>query len=316
MAPFGARTGVCHNQTQLSSPSAAAELSRRQNVCTGPGLRGRASTDLGDATGEVRPSGGQKSPGAAVQHEQTFDLRLPPSLDVRRHALFLDLDGTLVEFAAHPEQVVASTELRELLTDLSRAMNGAVALVTGRSIASADAVLNGVLVHIAGIHGFERRAGEATTRAGGDTSAISRALTDARAMIATGALDADVEDKGAALALHYRRAPGASDAVRRAAAELAHHHGLSVLEGNMVVELTLGQRTKGDAIADFMADAPFAGRTPVAIGDDITDEDAFTAAERMNGVSVLVGPPRDTAARFQLQDTRAVMAWLAAGLAR
>ncbi|MGQ0531362.1 MAG: trehalose-phosphatase [Caulobacteraceae bacterium] len=248
------------------------------------------------------------------QQPQTIELQPPPPLDIRRHALFLDLDGTLVEFAAHPEQVVASNELRALLGDLSRAMNGAVALVTGRSIASADAVLDGVLVHIAGIHGFERRAGQTIERTGGDTSAIALALKDARAMVSKGALHADIEDKGAALALHYRSAPDAADGVRRAAAELAHRHGLSVLEGKMVVELKLSQRNKGHAIADFMADAPFAGRIPIAVGDDITDEDAFAAVEAMHGVSVLVGPPRATAARYHLANTAAVMAWLAAGV--
>jgi trehalose 6-phosphate phosphatase len=259
---------------------------------------------------------GAKSPGAAVQEQQTSTIGLPPPpLDVRRHALFLDLDGTLVEFAAHPEQVVASTELRELLAALSHAMQGAVALVTGRSIASADAVLDGVLVHIAGIHGFERRAGERTLRASGDISPIARALNDARAMAAKGALAADIEDKGAALSLHYRRTPEATEGVRRAAAELAHRHGLSVLEGNMVVELTLGQRTKGHAIADFMADPPFVGRIPIAVGDDITDEDAFAAVEKFGGISVLVGPRRETAARWRLEDTPAVMAWLRAGVA-
>jgi len=253
-----------------------------------------------------------------VHHEQTqtLDLQPPPQLDVRRHALFLDLDGTLVEFAAHPEQVVATTELRELLANLTHAMSGAVALVTGRSIASADAVLDGVLIHIAGVHGFERRAGEATVRAGGDTSAIERALSEARDMAASGALDADIEYKGAALALHYRQSPGAAEAIRRVGAGLAQRHGLSVLEGNMVLELTLGQRTKGDAIADFMAEPPFADRIPVAIGDDITDEDAFIAVNAIGGASILVGAPRATAARFHLDGTHAVMAWLAAGLAR
>lgn len=251
-----------------------------------------------------------------IQDTHSRELRAPPALNVRNHALFLDLDGTLVEFAAHPEQVVASHELRELLTKLSRAMNGAIALVTGRSIASADAVLDGVLVHVAGVHGFERRTGAQIIRTRGDTSAISQALAEARSMVAKGSLAADIEDKGAALALHYRGSPDAAQAVRRAAAELAQRHALSILEGSMVVELTLGQRTKGDAIADFMADAPFAGRTPVAVGDDITDEDAFAAVERARGVSVLVGPMRNSVARFHLKDTRAVTSWLAAGLAR
>jgi trehalose 6-phosphate phosphatase len=242
-------------------------------------------------------------------------LAAPPPLDTRHHALFLDLDGTLVEFAAHPEQVVASEDLRQLLARLSHAMDGAVALVTGRSIASADAVLDGALVYVAGLHGLERRRGPHFERSIDDLTPVTAALADARALIANGALEADVEDKGAGLALHYRRAPQFADAVRRAAAEVAQRHGLSLLEGKMVVEMKLGQRTKADAVRDFMITAPFAGRAPIAIGDDVTDEDAFRAALASGGHAILVGEARATAARFQLADTNAVFKWLAAGLA-
>lgn len=243
-----------------------------------------------------------------------FSAMAPPPLDVRRHALFLDLDGTLVDIAAHPEQVVASAELRELLASLSQAMHGAVALITGRSIASADAVLDGALIHIAGIHGFERRAHGGVVRADDDFSPIAEALFDARRILANGALDADLEDKGAAFALHYRRAPHFADAVRRAAAELARRHSLSIVEGKMVVELKLGQRTKADAVADFMNAPPFAGRLPIAVGDDITDEDAFRAVAQLGGQAILVGEERATAARWRLPDTRAVYGWLKAGV--
>ena len=153
-----------------------------------------------------------------LQQNQTTILAPPPPLDVRTHALFLDLDGTLVDFAAHPEQVVASEELRLLLASLSRELNGAVALITGRTIASADAVLDGALVHVAGIHGVERRCGQTIERAPQDTTPIRAALSDAQALIAKGALQADLEDKGLALALHYRRMPEFTDATRRAAA--------------------------------------------------------------------------------------------------
>lgn len=247
------------------------------------------------------------------QNETT--LAPPPPLNVSNNALLLDLDGTLVDFAAHPEQVVASEELRVLLANLSREMNGAVALVTGRTIASADAVLDGALVHIAGIHGIERRSEQTIERASNDTAPIQAALKDARELIAKGALQVDIEDKGLALALHYRRAPEFADATRRTAAEIAQRHGLSILEGNMVIELTLGQRTKADAVTDFMASQPFAGRTPIAVGDDITDEDAFRAVAKLGGHSILVGAPRRTAAHFGLPDTQAVFAWLQSGLA-
>lgn len=246
--------------------------------------------------------------------DQLTGLKPPPALDVQRHALFLDLDGTLVEIAAHPEQVVASEELRALLSKLAHAMNGAVALITGRTIASADAVLNGALVHVAGIHGYERRNGSDTSRPSSDMTPIASALEDARTLVSNGALDVDIEDKGAALALHYRRTPQFADAVRRVAAELAQRHGLSLLEGKMVIELKIGERTKAHAIRDFMATAPFAGRTPVAVGDDITDEDAFRAVRQAGGVGVLVGDRADSAADYRLANTKAVMRWLEAAV--
>lgn len=250
-----------------------------------------------------------------LQHDMNnSDMRAPPPLDVKQHALFLDLDGTLVDFAAHPEQVVASEDLRMLLQRLSDAMAGAIAIVTGRTIASADAVLDGALVHVAGVHGFERRASGATEQASPDLSTVMAAVAEARAMVAKGALNADIEDKGGALALHYRRIPEFADGVRRTAAELAHRHGLNILEGKMVIELKLGGRTKADAVADFMRAAPFAGRTPIAVGDDVTDEDAFRAVTALGGQSILVGEQRATAARWRLADTDAVRAWLQQGL--
>lgn len=248
------------------------------------------------------------------QQENTRALSQPPPLDVRRHALFLDLDGTLVDFAAHPEEVIASDELRLLLQRLAHAMNGAVAIITGRTIASADAVLDGALVHVAGVHGAEHRSGDATKHSFSDLSPIAAAVADAQALIANGALDADIENKGAALVMHYRRAPQFADAIRRAAAELAQRHGLNILEGKMVIELKLGLRTKADAVADFMSAAPFSGRIPIAIGDDVTDEDAFVAVRQNGGNAILVGEARATAASWRLPDTQAVFGWLQAGL--
>lgn len=238
----------------------------------------------------------------------------PPPLDVRRHALFLDIDGTLVEIAAHPDDVIAPEELRRLLERLERAMDGALALITGRTIESADRVLSGALLNIAGVHGFERRLRGDLSRATDDLAQIAAAASDARALVDSGAIDARVEDKTAGLAFHFRHAPSAADVVRDAAELLAEKHGLSVLEGKMVVELTLGVRDKGDAVAAFMNEPEFAGRTPLAVGDDVTDEDAFAAARALGGAGVLVGATRRSAAVWRLPDATAVAAWLEQGL--
>jgi trehalose 6-phosphate phosphatase len=240
----------------------------------------------------------------------------PPALDVRAHALFLDLDGTLVDIAAHPDDVVAGAALRDLLARLSDAMDGALALITGRTIESADRVLSGAVANIAGVHGFEQRLRGDLTRADDDLAPLTAAAAEARALAQSGALDARLEDKTSGLALHFRHAPQAAAQVRRAAEHLAEKHGLSLIEGKMVVELTLGVRNKGDAVAAFLAEPPFAGRTPIAVGDDVTDEDAFRAARNAGGAGVLVGQPRPSAASHLLGDSRSVSAWLAAGLAR
>ncbi len=238
----------------------------------------------------------------------------PPAIDRLRHALFLDLDGTLVEIADTPDTVVMGEEVRHALRSLSRAMNGAVALITGRTIASADSVLDGVLDNIAGVHGIERRLGDKREQTSDHAAAVAAALEDAAELITSGALQADVEDKTTALALHYRRTPEAADTVRRLGAELAAKHGLGLIEGKMVVELKPSARTKGDAVDAFMSDPPFAGRTPIAVGDDITDEDAFRAVRARGGWAVLVGEARTTAAQHHLDDTTAVLAWLQGAL--
>lgn len=243
-------------------------------------------------------------------------LQHPPTLDVAKHALFLDLDGTLVEIAARPEDVVAGDSLRKLLLSLSSELNGAIALLTGRTIESAEAVLGGAIDTIAGLHGFECRVGGETVRAVEDLESVRAALSDAQHLAQSGALQARIEDKGAGIALHCRETPEHCASIRRTAEALAEQHGLAVLEGKMVVELTLGVRTKGDALAGFMSAPPFVGRIPIAIGDDVTDEDAFEAARQHGGFGVLVGAPRETGAQFGLENERAVSAWLRAGLTR
>lgn len=238
----------------------------------------------------------------------------PPPLDCRAQALFLDLDGTLVDIAARPEDVVAGETLRRTLRALTQQMNGAVALLTGRTIESADTVLNGAIESIAGLHGYEQRYNGETTRAAGDLSGVQAALVTARSFHQTGLLPARIEDKRAGFALHYRDNPEAAPIIRNVADMIADRHGLTIIEGKMVTELTLGVRTKGDALKAFMHETPFRGRAPVAIGDDVTDEDAFAAARELGGFGILVGAARDTAATYTLKDAAAVAAWITAGL--
>ncbi|MDR3511785.1 MAG: trehalose-phosphatase [Caulobacteraceae bacterium] len=235
----------------------------------------------------------------------------PPLLAPPRHALFADLDGTLAPIRPRPGDVRPDAERARVLDALSGALDGAVAVITGRALEDADRILEGRIAAIAAVHGLRRRnaAGIVLEAAAVPPPASVREAI-AAFLAAHPALAA--EDKGLAIALHYRAQPSAAGACRTLARRLAAEHGLGVQDGDMVVELRAAGPTKGEAVEAFMAEPPFAGRTPVFIGDDLTDEHGFAGAERLGGHGVIVGPRRPTRARFALDDVGAALAWLAA----
>lgn len=238
----------------------------------------------------------------------------PPPLHVRDHAVFVDLDGTLLEIQDRPHAVHASPTLRALLRHLSDRMSGALAVVTGRSLGDLDEILEGAVDHAAGVHGFEIQRGARISRDAIELNQLAEARSDVRRLLQEHKLQALVEDKHASLALHYRLIPEAEQTIQEIARDIARRRGLRLLQGKMVVELIASARTKGYALTVLMAAPPFSGRTPVAIGDDRTDEDAFAAARRMGGFGILIGEPRETYADYVLADPSAVAAWLESGL--
>lgn len=209
-----------------------------------------------------------------------------------RWALFLDVDGTLIEIADAPDAVTVDPEVIEILTGLDHRFGHALALVSGRPIATLDRFFAPLRLAVAGLHGLERRtAAGALCRPASDPSALDRVRDRLRrfAAVHRGVL---VEDKGLTVALHYRGAPEHADAVARLGAEFGADLGDSfvVQRSKMVLEFRPLGPDKGDVVEAFMAAPPFAGRTPVFIGDDVTDEDGFRAANRMHGHSIKVGP--------------------------
>lgn len=245
-------------------------------------------------------------------HPVTDDDRrstLPRSADGL--ALFLDVDGTLLEIAGSPEEVRVETRLHDVLDRLRRRLLGAVALVSGRPIADLDRLFGLSGLPAAGLHGLERRRADGVViRAAGDRLPDEmRRRLDQFAVAHPGVL---IEDKGTALALHYRGAPSAKAAARRLVVDLlaGSEDRLALLDGKMVLEIRHRGSDKGDAVAAFMAEPPFAGRRPVFVGDDVTDEDGFEMANRMDGWSVRVGDGRETNARLRLPDVSSVIAWL------
>jgi trehalose 6-phosphate phosphatase len=234
-----------------------------------------------------------------------------PRLRAADVALFLDVDGTLLEIAPEPGAVHVPARLRRMLEQLQSATGGALALVSGRALDQIDRLFAPLRLSAAGLHGLERRnLGFTIERATPDPVA----LECARRRLATFAAANDgvlLEDKGLTLALHYRKAPEvAAAAIATAEAAVAESQGaLVLLHGKMVCELKPPGVDKGRAISAFLEEPPFADRVPVFAGDDLTDEAGFVAINQHGGVSIRIGGP-PTAATYRLPSVRALHAWL------
>jgi trehalose 6-phosphate phosphatase len=238
----------------------------------------------------------------------------PPALDLQS-ALFLDVDGTLLEIAPRPELVRVPHGLPALLRSLSEQRQGALALISGRPLAELDRLFQPWHGAAAGLHGIERR------RANGMLdrildSAGAAALDWIRpqlAALAHGDSGLIVEDKGATLALHYRAVPDREQELRAYAEALQRQTGTAIrlITGKMVMEFQPRNVNKGLAIAGFMAEPPFIGRQPVFVGDDTTDEDGFSEIRKRGGFAIRVGSACETAAHYALPSVATVLAWLA-----
>jgi len=228
-------------------------------------------------------------------------------------ALFLDVDGCLVDFADTPDAVRVPRRLPALLQRLAQRLDGAVALVSGRPLAGLDRLFAPLQTPAAGLHGLELRNGAHARPAPVAPVALDGIRDEAAALV----LDypgAVVEDKGPALGLHWRAAPAARDALRALAeAALPRLPGYRLQHGDSVVELRPADGDKGSAIAALLEQPPFRGRTPVFAGDDITDESGFAVVNAHAGISVLVGAREPSAAHYALRNPNAVRRWLAAG---
>jgi trehalose 6-phosphate phosphatase len=216
-----------------------------------------------------------------------------------------------VDIADSPTTVRLDRDLRQLIEALHHSSGGAVALISGRSIADIDRLFPGTRLPAAGQHGVERR----------DTAGVierhafpTQQLEWARAQLAAAAAGKPgllVEDKGLSLALHYRRAPQLAGFAHRVTRSLQRHIGAQfcIQTGKRVVEMKPAGKDKGMAVVEFMREPPFRGRTPVFVGDDATDEYGFVTVNRLGGYSIKVGRG-PTAARWRLTTVGAVQRWL------
>ncbi len=228
-------------------------------------------------------------------------------------ALFLDFDGTLVDLADQPEAVIVPSGLIGTLHTLTDYLDGALALISGRPIEQIDSFLKPLRLPVAGVHGTERRS------AGGDIALLAthplQRVEEAAAALASRYPLLRLENKRGSLALHYRQAPELETlCLQTMQAAVEESPGLTLLRGKMVVEAKPGGASKGHAIEAFLQEPPFAGRTPVFVGDDFTDEVGFATVQRLRGLGVKVGEG-PSVARHRLESPAALRYQLQAAAA-
>lgn len=224
-------------------------------------------------------------------------------------AIFTDFDGTLVELAETPDAVSVPDALAHRLEQTAREFDSAFAVLTGREIADIDRFLSPLQLPIAGAHGAQRRRADGFVEPIDPTSLRdAQAIAQALSPLLIAHPDLLLETKQGAVALHFRQAPELEDAVRTAMEEaMLAIGGFSLVPGKMVYEARPLGVSKGDALRAFMREEPFLGRTPIFIGDDVTDEDAFIAAQDLGGIGIKLGEG-ETAARMRIADVASVHA--------
>ncbi|XDA97868.1 trehalose-phosphatase [Sulfitobacter sp. LCG007] len=250
-----------------------------------------------------------------MPNDAAITLNAPPEgLDLATHAFFLDFDGTLVAIAPQPDAVRLAPETASLVERLYDATDGAVAIVTGRALSGLRPHLGPLSLVIAGSHGHEIHwPGDDIPGAPDQAEELSAAHDMLRPFAESRGLR--LERKPGAVALHYRSAPEHGGASRDAVdAAVDGDSALRAIHGNMVSEVALTRSGKDVAVRELLKSAPFHSKTPIMVGDDVTDEDGFRAASETGGFGLRIGTAQTTA-RYQVETMDDFHRWLAKLLA-
>ena len=220
------------------------------------------------------------------------DLDPPLPADLSALAILLDVDGTILDLAPTPREVFVPHSLRDTLARLWQRTGGAVAFVSGRPVSELDLIFSPLQLPAIGGHGAELRSAAGQDPTPPRLPPLDPKLKRRFAAIAEAGPGIVLEDKGYALALHFRLAPDKGPMVREAAAAICaalDTTAIEILPGKAVVEIKQTGLTKATAVRELMRIPPFAGRRPIFLGDDVTDLGVFQIMPEFHGLAISVG---------------------------
>ena len=224
--------------------------------------------------------------------DPTWPPHTGPRVDQRTTAIFLDIDGTLLDIAPTPLDVKVSDELRAVLASLRQAFGGAVAFVSGRPVAEMDRLFHPLQLAAVGGHGAEIRFAPDSEIKRSRIATLDDELRAAFARIGRIGEGVIIEDKGYSLAIHYRLAPDLGGEIMKGVTSICRNDrcdSLEILPGKLVVEIKPGGYDKGTGLREMMSVPPFTGRKPIFVGDDVTDNAAFAVLPDFGGAGFSVG---------------------------
>lgn len=233
---------------------------------------------------------------------------LPKIDDIGRFAIFLDLDGTLLELKDHPNEVRAESSTLSLLQRLSERAGKALAVISGRDIGAIDRILHPLVLPVGAVRGLRRRDASGEIRSSGQLDLASIAFV-LKATIGNEP-GIFIEPKTGAVAVHYRLRPDLEQRCLEVVKEVVGARSdLRIYAGKMVFEIAYDRSDKGEAISEFLNEKPFIGRTPIFAGDDPSDEAGFSLVNARNGISIKVGR-EPTTARYRADSVSQFRDWL------
>jgi trehalose 6-phosphate phosphatase len=231
-------------------------------------------------------------------------------------ALFFDVDGTLLDYASRPEDVVVPDSLRRTLAGLSDALDGAVALVSGRMLDDVDRLFAPLKLPVAGQHGAEGRRNGSRQVFAPPSTALGAILAQVQVFAARHPA-IRIENKGLSAQVNFRRDLSQREALGALLAEaiVATGADFQLYAGHDGYDIKPRGVNKGSVMDWFMAAPPFTGRVPVFIGNDRTDEDGFAAALARGGLAIKVGlEDIPTHAPLRMATPSELGEWLAHGV--